>query len=323
MKKLSWLIFLLMVITVTNAFGQGDVSNPTFNTVRAKKYYEDGTLISSKYQTAGVGIPKSALVAKGDLLTASNASTPAVITDVAAGSPLLSGGIGQYPAYAAYTLAAPGAIYALMASDGTNWTRLVTSANVQTMLGSATNEDIRNNIGAATRASLKTDNTDGSSGGPTIPVVASDNHIEELTLPGGFALTGTTSPILTVTDRIGASFDGGGSAIALNKITYAYVPFAATVTKWTVICDVDSGANGIIITPYKDAYAEDTLPTTTMCTTGSAPHTSGGATAGGTAHQAAWDCNVTTVEAGSSIAFKVTQAPSSATWCSVTLDLTR
>ncbi|MCE5265681.1 MAG: hypothetical protein LLG97_19405, partial [Deltaproteobacteria bacterium] len=127
-----------------------------------------------------------------------------------------------------------------------------------------------------------------------------------------------------IVERIGATFDGGGSAIALNKIAYVHVPYAVTaINQWTVVCDQDSGANGIIITPYMDAYAEDTLPTTTMCASGSAPHTSGGATAGGTAHQAAWDCNVTAIPADRVVAFKVTQAPSSATWCTVSLKVTR
>ena len=127
-----------------------------------------------------------------------------------------------------------------------------------------------------------------------------------------------------IVERIGAAFDGGGSAIALNKIVYTHVPFAVTsVDQWTVICDQDSGTNGIVITPYMDAFATDTLPTTTMCTTGTAPNTSSGATAGGTVKQATWDCNITAIPADRLLAFKVTTAPSSATWCSVTLKVTR
>jgi hypothetical protein len=125
-------------------------------------------------------------------------------------------------------------------------------------------------------------------------------------------------------ERLGATFDGGGSAIALNKITYLHVPFAITaIESWTVVCDQDSGASGIVITPYMDAYAADTLPTTTMCTTGTAPHTTDGAGAGGSVHQAAWDCNITAIPADSIIAFKVTTAPTAATNCSVTLKALR
>lgn len=72
------------------------------------------------------------------------------------------------------------------------------SADVQTMLGSANNAAILSNIGALPAAGAKTDNTDGSVGGPAIPVVASDNHIEELALPGWLELTGTTSPALAI-----------------------------------------------------------------------------------------------------------------------------
>lgn len=64
-----------------------------------------------------------------------------------------------------------------------------------------------------------------------------------------------------IVERIGATFDGGGSAIALNKIAYAYIPFAGTVQKWTILCDQDVGASGIAITVYKDTYSADTLPT--------------------------------------------------------------
>lgn len=123
-----------------------------------------------------------------------------------------------------------------------------------------------------------------------------------------------------VTD-IGAVFDGGASAITTNaKTVYRQVSYTATITNWIVICDVDSSTAGIIVSMYKDAYAEDTLPTTTMCTTGSAPHVTAGAHK---VHSAAWDCDVTTITAGDVLAFKVTTAPTASTWCSVSLKLTR
>ncbi len=116
-------------------------------------------------------------------------------------------------------------------------------------------------------------------------------------------------------ERIGAVFDGGGSAIPLNYTTYYEVPYAVTsIDRWTVICKEDSGDTGIVITPYKDAYVEDDITLTTMCTTGTPPHTTDGVGAGGTSHQAAWDCNITSLAAGDIIQFKVTTAPRSATW---------
>jgi hypothetical protein len=127
-----------------------------------------------------------------------------------------------------------------------------------------------------------------------------------------------------IVERIGATFDGGGSAIAVNKIAFVHIPFAVTtINSWTVVCDQDSGTTGIIITPYMDAYAEDHITHTTMCTSGVIPHTSDGATAGGVTHQAAWDCNITAIPADSVVAFKVTTAPTSATWCTISLKVTR
>jgi hypothetical protein len=140
-----------------------------------------------------------------------------------------------------------------------------------------------------------------------------------------FPVTGGTVALTTGTvERIGATFDGGGSAVAVNKVAYAHIPYAiSTINQWTVQCAEDSGVTGIIITPYLDAYAADTHPTTTMCTTGTPPHTTDGAGAGGKVHQAAWDCNITAIPADSIIMFKVTTAPTDSTWCTVTLKVTR
>ncbi len=127
-----------------------------------------------------------------------------------------------------------------------------------------------------------------------------------------------------IVDKITATFDGGGSAILVNSIAYTHSPMAYTsINQWTVVCKEDSGTTGIIITPYMDAFATDTLPTTTMCATGTAPHTSDGATAGGSVHQASWDCNITAIPADRLLAFKVTTAPTSSTWCTVVLKVTR
>jgi hypothetical protein len=126
-------------------------------------------------------------------------------------------------------------------------------------------------------------------------------------------------------ERIGASFDGGGSAIAVNKIAFVHVPYAiTTINQWTVVCDQDSGATGIVIEVLLDAYAEDHITHTTICDSDAKmPHTTDGAGAGGTAHQAAWNCGTTAIAADSVIAFKVKVAPTAATWCSVSLKGTR
>lgn len=124
-----------------------------------------------------------------------------------------------------------------------------------------------------------------------------------------------------IVERIGATFDGGGAAIAVNKIAYAHIPYAITaINQWTVICDIDSSTAGIIITPYMDAYAANTLPTTTMCTSGTIPHVDTGANK---TNQANWDCNITAIPADRDIAFKVTTAPTASTWCTISLKVTR
>ena len=124
-----------------------------------------------------------------------------------------------------------------------------------------------------------------------------------------------------ITDRLGATFDGGGSAIAVNKIAYVHIPYLVTaINQWTVLCDVNTTTSGIVITPYMDAYGADTLPTTTMCTSGTPPTVASGAHKTG---QAAWDCNITSIPADRMIAFKVTTAPTASTWCTVSLKVTR
>lgn len=146
--------------------------------------------------------------------------------------------------------------------------------------------------------------------------ITSDNCTEEWFTP----MTSTGTGLV---ERIGAAFDGGGSAIAANKTAYTLVPFAATINQWTVICDQDSGATGIVIDVLRQHYVEDDITLVSMLASGTKPHTSDGATAGGTSHQADWDGNATTINAGDVLQFKVDTAPTSATWCSITLKVTR
>ena len=145
----------------------------------------------------------------------------------------------------------------------------------------------------------------------------------DVTIPAGTLVNTSGTGIV---ERFGATFNGtgAGGVIAVNQAVKTLIPYAVTtINQWTIQCDQDSGATGIIITPYLDAYAEDTTPTTTMCTTGTAPHTTDGAGAGGQDHQANWDCNITAIPANSAILFKVTTAPTAATNCTLTLKVTR
>lgn len=73
--------------------------------------------------TATSYIAKALLTEQGDIIYASGASTPAALPHGAANSTLLSGGNAANPAWSAYTFAAPGAVGAVLSSDGTNWIR--------------------------------------------------------------------------------------------------------------------------------------------------------------------------------------------------------
>lgn len=83
-----------------------------------------GTLI------AGNGGTGQSSYAIGDLLSANTTSTLSKIADVAAGQPLLSGGVSTLPAYAGYTFSGtaaqtytfPSTTKTLAANDGSNWT---------------------------------------------------------------------------------------------------------------------------------------------------------------------------------------------------------
>jgi len=94
----------------------GAAAAPTFRALVAADIPD----ISATY------IPKSLLTEQGDIIYASAAGTPAALAHGSANAPLLSGGNGANPAWAAYTIAAPDAAGAVLYSDGTNWTRATT-----------------------------------------------------------------------------------------------------------------------------------------------------------------------------------------------------
>lgn len=117
---------------------------------------------------------------------------------------------------------------------------------------------------------------------------------------------------------IGGVFDGGGSPIALNLTIYRYIPVSTTISQWTILCDQNVTTSGIVIDVWKIAYTTDTLPTVsnTLCGSGTKPNVASGSHKTG---QASWDCGTTTVTAGDVVAFSVTTAPTSATWCAIDL----
>jgi hypothetical protein len=269
----------------------------------------------------------------------SGQASHASLTSIA-GLTEVAGGVPWFSADNTWGVVAAGTAGQIFTSNGTNSPAFSSTLNISTMIvpngtgaaptaeGSAywnsTNDVLTIGDGATAKTIARTADNLSVFAATTSAQLA--GVISDETGTGAVVLA--NSPTLVtpkgIVERIGATFDGGGSAIAVNKVSYLVMPYAATsIDQWTVVCDVDSGATGIIISMYKNAYAEDTLPTTTMCTTGTPPHTTDGAGAGGIMHQAAWDCNITSITAGDVLAFKVTTAPTSATWCAVTLKVTR
>lgn len=147
-------------------------SNVKVATQKATKAYAD------------LMIPKTTFVAAGDLIYGSAAGTPAILTHPAA------------------------AYYLLATNAATTFAWLASSADVIDMLGAANDAEILSKIGAVASASVKTDNTDGSSGGVALPMIASDNHIEEATSLIGLTVGGTTTPTIDVTGIKSAATTG-------------------------------------------------------------------------------------------------------------------
>ncbi len=242
--------------------------------------------------------------------TATGSGAPVRATSPVLVTPTL--GAATATSLAVTAAAATGGILDLLegSDNGTSYLRVQADASMATTAGITISSDVTTESFSVTL---------GATGSDAVTFASASG--------AGFTFT----PVVTfsaapkgIVERIGATFDGGGSAIAVNKTAYVHVPFAVTsIDQWTVICDQDSGTTGIIITPYSDAYVEDDITLTTMCTSGTIPHTSDGATAGGTSHQGAWNCNITSIAADSVVQFKVTTAPTSATWCTVSLKVTR
>ena len=121
-------------------------------------------------------------------------------------------------------------------------------------------------------------------------------------------------------EQIVAIFDGGGAVIPVNSIAYVHRDYAiSSINEWTVTCNAED-ATPIVIDVFGQAYSASSLPSSTLCSTGTKP-TGGGASAYG--NQATWNCGTTSSAANYDYAFKVTTAPSTSTWCVVTLKVTR
>lgn len=143
-----------------------------------------------------------------------------------------------------------------------------------------------------------------------------------IAVPSGAVLDGTTNGTATVSDRggwvevvfdgsgyrtvrksaltatIACVLDGGGAAIAVGTKVYLEVPFACTITGWTIIAD-QSGS--IVVDVWKDVYA-NYPPTVADTIAGSEKPTISAATKGQDLSLTTWTLPVA---AGDIIAFNV------------------
>jgi len=77
---------------------------------------------------------------------------------------------------------------------------------------------------------------------------------QEITLGTGLSMSGTTlnGTSATRTGTITMIVDGGGSAVTTGLKGYLEIPFACTITAWTLLADV---SGSIVVDIWKDTYA--------------------------------------------------------------------
>jgi hypothetical protein len=120
--------------------------------------------------------------------------------------------------------------------------------------------------------------------------------------PGSGSQVATISAAVLVRPAtVGATFDGGGSAIPAGEIVFVKVPFALTLTAWEVVADQ---VGSIVVDVWKDTYANfpptvaDTIAAAAKPTLSSAQKAQNTTLTGWT----------TSVAAGEWLAFKVDSA---------------
>ena len=102
----------------------------------------------------------------------------------------------------------------------------------------------------------------------------------------------------------GITIDGGGSAITTGVKGYVEMPYAGTITSWTILADQSGSA---VIDLWKDTYA-NFPPTSADTITASARPTLSSAVKGQSSTLTGW---TTAVAAGDIIAFNVVSASAS------------
>jgi hypothetical protein len=127
----------------------------------------------------------------------------------------------------------------------------------------------------------------------------------------------STGSWLPMTDRLVATFDGGGAEIADSKKVYIYVPWDCTVTGWTILAD-QSGA--IKVDVWNDTYANYPPTNDDTITAAHEPEIAASATKAQDLDVADWGSKSLT--GGTILAFNVDSC-TTITWAQVTLHVVR
>lgn len=139
-----------------------------------------------------------------------------------------------------------------------------------------------------------------------------------LTVTGAAVLTVTDTTTVSANQRISTItiiIDGGGAAITTGVKADLEIPFAATITQWTLLAD-QSGS--IVVDVWKDTYA-NYPPTNADSITASAKPTISAATKGQSSTLTGW---TTSIAAGDTLRFNVDSA-STITRATLSLRVTR
>jgi len=115
---------------------------------------------------------------------------------------------------------------------------------------------------------------------------------------GSVGATGSTGPTSAITAAIVFTTSNGTSVLSTGVKGYISVPFAATITEWTLLADV---SGSIVIDIWKDTYA-NYPPTVADTITASAKPTISSSTKGQSSTLTGW---TTSISAGDTLGFNI------------------